>query len=104
MILDERTYTLHPGKLGEFLAAYEKEGYPVQTRHLGKPFGYFFTEVGTINQIVHMWAYESMADREQKRAAMQADPAWQAWIAKAAPYFTHQENRILKSVPFFPGR
>ena len=104
MILDERTYTLHVGRLPEFLAAYEAEGYAVQTKHLGKPFGYFVTEVGTINQIVHMWAYESMADREQRRAAMQADPAWQAWIKKAAPFFSHQENRILKNVSFFPGR
>ena len=104
MVLDERCYTLHTGQLADFLAAYEAEGYPVQTRHLGKPFGYFVTEVGTLNQIVHMWAYDSMAEREQKRAAMQADPAWQAWVKKAAPYFTHQENRILKSVSFFPGR
>ncbi|MCC7275075.1 MAG: NIPSNAP family protein [Alphaproteobacteria bacterium] len=104
MILDQRTYTLHPGKLAEYLAAYEAEGYPIQTRHLGKPFGYFFTEVGTLNQIVHMWAYESMADREQKRAAMAADPAWQAWVKKGPGFFQHQENCILKSAPFFPGR
>lgn len=104
MILDERTYTIHAGKVPEFLAAYEKEGLDVQTSHLGEPFGYFFTEVGTINQIVHMWAYESMAEREQKRAKMQADPKWQAWIAKAAPYFAKMENRILKSAPFWPRK
>ena len=102
MIIDERTYTLQPGKLVELLQLYEKEGLAIQSGHLGKPFGYFFTEVGTLNQIVHMWAYESMAEREKKRAAMQADPKWQAYLVKAAPYFKRMENRILKSASFWP--
>jgi hypothetical protein len=102
MIIDERTYTLPAGKVPELLALYEKEGLAIQSSYLGKPFGYFFTEVGTINQIVHMWAYESMADREQRRAKMMADPAWQAYLKKAAPYFMNMENRILKSAPFWP--
>ena len=104
MIVDERTYTIHAGKVPEFLALYEREGLAIQTSHLGQPFGYFITEVGTINQIVHMWAYDSLADREQKRAKMQADPAWNAYIAKAAPYFARMENRILKSVSFWPKK
>jgi len=102
MILDERTYQVQAGKMQEFLAFYEREGLAIQVSHLGKPFGYFITEVGAINSIVHMWAYESMADREQKRAAMQADPKWQEYLGKAAHYFVRQENRLLKSVPFWP--
>jgi NIPSNAP len=83
MIIDERTYQIAGGKMNELLALYEKEGFAVQTKHLGKPFGYFIGEVGPVNHIVHMWAYESMAEREQKRAQMQADPAWQAYLVKA---------------------
>ena len=73
----------------------------MQTKHLGKPYGYFVVEV---NHIVHMRAYESMAEREQKRAQMQADPAWQAYLAKAGPYLVRMENRILKSVPALMGK
>ena len=40
MIVDHRTYELLPGRLRDFLAVYEKEGFPVQTRHLGQPLGY----------------------------------------------------------------
>ena len=104
MIVDERTYQIAPGKMNELLALYEKEGFGVQTKHLGKPYGYFIVEVGEINHIVHMWAYESMADREQKRAQMQADPAWQAYLAKAGPYFVRMQNRLLKSVPALMGK
>jgi NIPSNAP len=104
MIVDERTYQIVPGKTAELLALYEKEGYAIQSKHLGKPYGYFVVEVGEINHIVHMWAYESMADREQRRERMQADPEWQAYLKKAAPYFLKQWNRLLKSVPGIMGK
>jgi NIPSNAP len=104
MIIDERTYQIAGGKMNELLALYEKEGFAVQTKYLGKPFGYFIGEVGPVNHIVHMWAYESMAEREQKRAQMQADPAWQAYLVKAGPYFVKMENRILKSIPALMGK
>ena len=104
MILDLRTYTMVPGRLGAFLKLYEAEGLPIQLRHLGKPIGYFVTEVGTLNQVVHLWGYESMADRERRRTAMEADPAWAAYRKKSAEAgnVQHQENKLLKSVSFSP--
>jgi hypothetical protein len=35
MIIDHRTYELQPGRVRDFLALYEREGLPVQTKHLG---------------------------------------------------------------------
>ena len=72
MIVDHRTYELQPGRLREFLALYEKEGLPVQKKHLGNLVGFFTTEVGNVNEIVHIWAYEDLADRTKRRAAMAA--------------------------------
>ena len=43
MIIDHRTYELQPGRLRDFLALYEKEGLPVQLKHLGHLVGYFST-------------------------------------------------------------
>jgi hypothetical protein len=40
----------------------------VQTDHLGKLIGFFFTEIGVVNQVVHIWAYESLDDRLVRRA------------------------------------
>ena len=36
MILDHRTYTLVPQGLGEFYKLYEAEGFPVQSKILGR--------------------------------------------------------------------
>jgi len=104
VIVDLRTYTMVPGRLRAFLDMYEAEALPIQMRHLGKPIGYFTTEIGTQNQVVHLWGYESMADRERRRGAMETDPAWTAYRQKsaAAGNVQYQENKILKSVSFSP--
>jgi len=106
VILDLRTYTMVPGRLGAFLKLYEAEGLPVQIRHQGNPVGYYVTEIGTHNQVVHMWQYESLADREQRRAALERDPEWIAYRERsgAAGNVQHQENKILRPAPFFPLR
>ncbi len=104
MIIDLRTYTMVPGRLKAFLDLYEREGLPVQVRHQGQPVGYFVTEVGTNNQVVHLWQYDSMGHREQQRAALDADPDWVAYRIKSAATgnVQHQENKILKPVSFSP--
>ena len=83
MIVDLRTYTLVPGRLKAYLELYEKEGLPIQIRHVGKPIGFFTTEIGTLNQVVHLWGYQSLADRERRRAALESDPDWIANRAKS---------------------
>ena len=100
MIIDHRTYTLKPGSVAQYFAEYEKHALKIQLKHLGRMVGYFFTEIGPLNQIVHIWAYESLAERDQRRAAMAADPKWQAWIKRSRDYIVAQENKILKQAPF----
>ena len=101
MIVEERMYTLHPGKVPEYLKAYEAEGMPIQKRILGNMFGYFFNEVGTQNQIIHLWYYDNFAEREKRRAEMAADPGWQAYTAKVRAFISFQETRIMRPAPFF---
>ena len=84
MLFDHRTYTVKPGTLPAHLELYEKHGKTPQERHLGPPVFYAITETGPINTYVHVWAYEDAGDRAKKRAAMMADPDWQAYV-KAEP-------------------
>jgi hypothetical protein len=95
MIVDHRTYELQPGRLKDFLALYEKEGLPVQLKHLGNLVGYYTTEVGNVNEIVHIWGYQDLADRTRRRAAMAADPAWQAYLQKSREFMKTMNNKIL---------
>jgi hypothetical protein len=104
MIVDLRTYTMVPGRLKAFLELYEAEGLPVQRRHQPNLIGYFVTEIGTQNQVVHLWGYEDHADRERRRASLEIDPDWIAYRKKsaAAGNVQHQENKILTPVSFSP--
>lgn len=103
MIFDHRTYTCRPGTIALHLALYEKHGKAAQEKHLGKPVLFGVTETGTINTYIHVWAYEDIADRAKRRAAMQADPDWQAYLKKSAEasYLIAQQNQILTAAPFF---
>lgn len=106
MIYDHRTYTCRAGTIKAQLALYEAHGWEPQCRHLGKPVLYGLTETGDVNSYVHVWAYQDAADRATRRAAMMADPDWQAYLQKSAEagYLTAQVNKILTDVPFFSAR
>ncbi len=102
MLYDVRTYTVHPGTLQKQLDLYHKHGFGPQAKHLGKPFAFLVTETGNINTFTHIWAYESAAEREQKRAAMKADPDWIAYVQMCAEagYYLNQENRLMTDAWF----
>ena len=102
MIVEERTYTLHAGKVPEYLALYEREGLALQRSVLGTLVGYFSTEIGTLNQVVHLWAYEDLEDRGRRRAELLANSDWQAYFAKVAPLVRTMESRLLVPAPFSP--
>ncbi len=102
MIVDVRTYTAFPGKLPAYFAEYPVEAFDVQKRHLGAPLGYYHVDVGTVNTLIHIWGYKDIADRQARRDAMAADPAWKAWLAQGQGRFASQENRIMKPAPFWP--
>ena len=104
MLIDLRTYTLHPGRTEEYLDIYEKDGLAVQSGHLGRLIGYFTSEVGHLNQVVHIWAYEDSSDRDQRRAAMWADPRFNDVAKRLYPLIQSQEDKLLKPTRFSPLR
>ncbi len=100
MIIDERTYTIVPGMLSAYLESHFRIALPLMRKYLGEPHGYFVTETGDLDQFVHWWRYDSMADREARRARMYADPAWNEYrsVTGASGWVQHQHNRLLRSV------
>ena len=103
MIYEHRTYTLHHGTMDTYLERYQTHALPLQIKHLGRLLGFFVSEIGPLNQVVHIWAYESLAEREQRRAALEADPAWTAFKEINRGSFVHQEVRILRPASFSPN-
>lgn len=104
MLVEERTYTLHAGKVPEYLRRYEEQGLAIQRPILGNLIGYFSTEFGTLNQVVHLWGYADLAERTERRRTLLADERWQAYAASIMPLVAHMENRLLVPAPFSPIR
>ena len=104
MYFEMRTYTVHMGKQKEYLKHFEDVGLPIISRY-AKLVGYWYTDIGELNQLIHIWAYESLDDRAAKRAALYQDQEWQTkFLPKALPMLEKQENKILLASDFSPIR
>ncbi len=104
MIVEERIYTVKPGAVHQYYKDYNPRGLDIQQRILGNLIGYFHTEIGQLNKIVHLWGYASLAEREKRRAALAADPEWLAYLQQSPDIIVEMESRILIPSPFSPIR
>ena len=75
-----------------------------QERHLGLPVGYYYSEIGPLNQVMTLWAYETLNERVEWRERLFNDPDWIAFLHKARALVVTQETRILKPASFFNER
>jgi len=103
MIYDLRTYTLLPGKVAEAMALYQAEGWPELSKWKQNLIGYFVSDIGSLNQVVHLWRFESHDASEHQWATIRASPAFAVFIAKLRPMMLSQENKILKVAPWMPA-
>ena len=106
MIHELRTYTLLPKKAPEFVKLTRKVGFEIRSKH-SKCLGYWTSEIGDLNQVVHLWEYEDFAHRTQTRAALAEDKEWQKqFVSEARKCQLRQESTILIPSdvwPFTPG-
>lgn len=103
MFVEERIYSLQPGKLGEFVRMNAEEGHIMQG-HLGHLLGWYTTEVGPLHQAVVLWGHESFETRAAGFAALRQDPAWQDHLRRGTPLIRKVDSKLLVPAPFFAPR
>ena len=104
MIVEQRDYHVFTGKLNELVDLYEQEGIAIQEEHLGGLVAAFTTDVGPLSTYTSLWRYDSFGEREARRARLQQDGRWRAFLTKIQPLIHTQQNRILLPTPFSPLR
>jgi hypothetical protein len=104
MIVEQRDYHVTTGRLAELVQLYESEGIELQQHHLGNLIGVFTTDIGALSTYTSLWGYASFAEREERRALLQADERWRSFLAKIQPLIHTQQNRILLPTAFSPIR
>ena len=84
MIYELRVYRTIPGRMPNLLARFQNVTLKVWERHGIRQAGFWTTLVGESSyDLTYMLAWESLAERETKWAAFQADPEWIAARAES---------------------
>ena len=94
MIYEFRTYTLKPGSVPEVEALFA-ENLPHREK-FSKITAFWHTEIGPLNQIIHVWAYESAEERTKIRAESAQIPQWPPPIGK---FIVNMQSDIYLSFP-----
>jgi hypothetical protein len=77
MIYELRIYSCIPGRMPALLKRFEEQTMKLWDKHGIKQAGFWTMLVGNgNNDLYYLLAWESLADREKKWNAFQADPAW----------------------------
>jgi hypothetical protein len=74
VIYEIRTYRIAPGSLAEVEKRFG-EAYEYRKKY-SELTGFFHTEIGPLNEIVHIWGYQDLAERARIRAEAAKDPNW----------------------------
>ena len=100
MIYEIRTYDLKPRSVPEFeqrTVEKLKEG-----RETYSPlFGFWYTEAGPLNQVVHIWPYEDSNQRQDIRAKVVADGVWPPNLGE---FILNMHSAIYLPAPFMQER
>lgn len=89
MIYEARTYRLKPHTTPEFIKVFG-ESYKTRKK-VSELSGFFYSEIGPLNQVIHIWPYEDAGDRERVRAEAAKDPNW-------PPPVAHTQDRMVSEI------
>jgi len=104
MIYETRVYRCVPGRLPALLKRFETITLKLWEKHGIRQAGFFTTLVGESNQeLTYLLAWESLAERDKKWNAFQADPEWITARAKTeedGPIVGNIVNQLLVRTSF----
>jgi hypothetical protein len=96
MIYEARTYRLKPRTMPGFIEAFG-EAYEGYRKGFSPISAFFYSEIGPLNQVIHVWPYEDQAERDRIRGEAAAPGKWPP---QAPDKPVHMESEIFKPFPF----
>lgn len=97
MIYEVRTYTLKPGTVAEFESRFEQR-HPFREKY-SKLGAFWHTEMGPLNQVIHVWEYEDLNQREEAREAASQDHDLQR-LPGGREFVVEQQSEAVMPAPF----
>ncbi len=97
MIYEVRTYQLVPGSLQTVIDRFG-EGYEHRKKH-SELAAFWYSEIGPLNQIVHVWPYADMAERDKIRSEAAKSPHWPPAVGE---FLVSMNSEIFTPSPVSP--
>jgi hypothetical protein len=97
VIYEMRTYRLAAGSVPEFEKRFG-EGYEYRKKY-SELTAFWHTEIGPLNEVVHVWAYRDLAERERIRGEAAKDPNWPPQIRE---FIRAMRSEIVVPFSFVP--
>ncbi|KAK4695692.1 hypothetical protein P7C70_g8505, partial [Phenoliferia sp. Uapishka_3] len=102
-IYELRSYTLTPGSLLEWEHEW-RVGLEARLKSGHSPVGAWFSQIGKLHQVHHMWHYESLEQRRLTRQKAWEIDTWSGTVSKTVKLTTSMDSNILRGLPFSPTR
>ena len=93
---------LYVGRMPEALHLYQELGHPaMKNSGLDKKLvGYFQSDTGIMNQLIHLWKFDDDADRRAHWKEMSTDSLFREFAVKFRPLVLNIEVKILLAAPW----
>jgi hypothetical protein len=98
MIIEMRSYTLRPSTMAELEKRFG-DAMPHREKFGRQLAAVWHSEVGPLNQFIHVWAYDSFEQRTAIRAAAIKDGGWPPKIGE---FIVEMKNEVFHPAPFSP--
>jgi len=99
MLYELRTYTCKQGTVADVANAAATIATEIRKDDYGKLEGYWISEIGPLNQVLHLWSYKDLNERAEMRAKLSKHPRWAPeYLSKIYPNIVRQETRLINAV------
>ena len=105
MLYELRVYQAAPGKLNALNDRFAQHTLSFFTKYGIEMLGFWTDVIGTYPNLTYIISFESMADREAKWSAFQADPDWlkvREESERDGPLLDRVRNTFMRLTPYSP--
>jgi hypothetical protein len=64
----------------EYPRLFEELTLPVAMKHLEPPIGFYTSQIGPLNQVVHLWGFDSLDAMQRGRQVLATDPDFAKYL------------------------
>lgn len=99
MINELRIYTAPAGRVPEMAKNSGTIARDIRGDNYGKLEGYWMTEIGALNQVVHLWSYSDLNERARLRGELGKNERWtKEYLPIIRPILVRQDIRLMNPV------